>query len=111
VTVALGRATYRSTVAARGGRFLLPVSAAQREAAGVAAGDSVEVTLEVDPAPREVDVPPALAAALTEDPAARVAFEALSYSKRKEMARSVREAKQDATRERRLAAALASLRS
>src|SRR4051794_18011816 len=92
VTVALGRTTYRSTVAARGGRFLLPVSAENREAAGVAAGDEVEVTLELDNAPREVELPPALASALAADPAAQAAFDALSYTRRKEMARTVREA-------------------
>ena len=47
-------------------------------------------------------MPPALAAALDADPALRSAFDALSYSVRKEHARSVAEAKQDATRERRI---------
>ena len=48
VTVSLNGYTYRSTVAAYGDVFMLPLSAAHREAAGVVAGDQVEVTIELD---------------------------------------------------------------
>ena len=67
-----------------GGEFLLGLNRAVREAAGAEAGDTVEVAIEVDSAPREVEVPDALARALAEDPEAKAAFEALSFTHRKE---------------------------
>ena len=106
VRVTINGYTYRSTVASMGGRFLLPVSAEVRSAAGVHAGDEVEVRVELDTAPREVDVPPELAAALERAPEVKTAFDSLSYTKRKEMARSVADAKTPQTRDRRIAKAI-----
>ena len=103
VTVSLNGYTYRSTVAAYGDVFMLPLSAAHREAAGVKAGDSVEVTIELDLAPRTVEIPADLAAALSEKPGATAAFDALSYTIRKEYVRQVEEAKAQETRDRRIA--------
>jgi hypothetical protein len=102
-----GRHTYRTTVAPYGGEFFIPVSAENRTAAGLTAGDLVEVTLVVDTEERTVDVPPELDAAL--DDSARARFEKLSYTRRKEMARAVREAKAEATRDRRIAKILEEL--
>ncbi|MDT7576481.1 MAG: hypothetical protein QOH17_2814 [Pseudonocardiales bacterium] len=110
VRVTIGGYTYRSTVARMGGRFLLPVSAEVRKAAGVAAGDEVDVELVLDDAPREVPVPDDLAAALDAVPGARARFDALSYTARKEHVRAVEEAKAAATRERRIAKAVDTLR-
>jgi uncharacterized protein YdeI (YjbR/CyaY-like superfamily) len=81
-----------------------------REAAGAEAGDTVEVEIALDAAPREVDVPEALAAALARDGAAKEAFDGLAYSHRKEFARWVAEAKREETRDRRVATALEMLR-
>lgn len=106
VTVGLGRHSYRSTVAVRAGRFLIPVSAAHREAAGLKAGDPVEVTLDLDTAPRTVEIPADLEAALSQI-GARAAFDALAPSKRKEAVRQLDEAKTPETRERRLAKIMA----
>lgn len=111
VTVDIGDHRYRTTIVSMGGRFLLGVNAEQRGATGVQAGDVVELTIEVDDAPREVEVPPALQAALDADPVAKAAWDRLSYTNRKEHARSIAEAKADETRERRLAKTLAALRS
>ena len=61
VRVTINGYTYRSTVAVLGGRFMIGVSNEVRAASGVAAGDEVEVELELDTAPREVSVPPELA--------------------------------------------------
>jgi uncharacterized protein YdeI (YjbR/CyaY-like superfamily) len=61
-------------------------------------------------APREVELPEALAGALAGDPAASAAFDALAYTHRKEYARWVQEAKRDETRQRRVAQALQMLR-
>jgi len=109
VRVALGDHELRTTVGVMGGRFWIPVTAATRAASGVAAGDRVTVTLRLDTEPREVDVPPALAAALKKNPAARRRFESLSNSGKKRHTLSVEGAKTDETRDRRVAKAIAEL--
>ncbi len=92
-----------------GGRFLISLSAENRAAAGVAAGDEVEVDLELDDAPREVEVPADLATALSQDDAALANFEALPYSHRKEWVRWVTEAKKPDTRTIRITKTVQSL--
>jgi bifunctional DNA-binding transcriptional regulator/antitoxin component of YhaV-PrlF toxin-antitoxin module len=109
VVVTVGGTTYRSTVAPRGGQFLIPLSAERREAAGVAAGDTVDVDLELDTEPRVVEVPPDLAAALDAAPAARRRFDAMSYSHQLQHVLAVTDAKTEATRESRVAAVLAAM--
>jgi len=111
VTVSLNGYTYRNTVAAYGDLFMLPLSAEHRAAAGVQAGDLVEVTIALDLAPRIVEVPADLAAALAATPGATAAFAALSYTMRKEYVRQVEEAKAAATRERRIAGILVKLKA
>jgi uncharacterized protein YdeI (YjbR/CyaY-like superfamily) len=103
--------TWRTTVTRMGGEYLLGLSRAVREAAGVEAGDEVAVALSLDTAPREVEIPEALAQALAGDPDAQAAFEKLSYSHRKEYARWVDEAKREETRHRRVEKTLEKLRS
>lgn len=103
-------AEFRTTVAVYGGRYYLGFNSELRDRAGIAIGDQVEVTLELDREPRTVDVPPALAAALEKDPTAKTAFEGLSFTHRNEYARWIAEAKRDETRERRLERAVAMLR-
>jgi len=103
--------TWRASVARMGGESLLGLNRAVRQEAGVEAGDSVAVRLELDTAPREVDVPEALATALAADDVARAAFEKLAYTHRKEFARWVDEAKRDETRGRRVAKTLEMLRA
>ena len=109
ITVAIGDYRYRTTIVSMGGRFLFGVNAEQRKATGLKAGDEVTLTIEVDDAPREVDVPPELQAALDADPAAAAVYAALSYTNRKEIARGIAEAKAADTRQRRLDKALATL--
>jgi hypothetical protein len=110
VRVTIGGHTYRSSVASRGGRFLVPLSAENRSAAGVAAGDEVEVELEVDTEPREVAVPADLAAALKGSEPARRAFERLPYSHQLRHVLAVEGAKAADTRRRRIDKALEMLR-
>ena len=110
VHVTIGGHTYRSTVAVRGGQFLIPLSAENRTAAGVAAGDEVEVELTLDTAPREVEVPADLAEALASDPAARKAFDGLPFTHRNEYVRWIEEAKKPETRVDRVAKTLAKLK-
>jgi hypothetical protein len=109
VRVTIGGHTYRTTVAARGERFLLPLSAENRERAGVAAGDEVDVEIELDTEPREVTVPPDLAAALADDAPAREFFEGLSYSQKQGYVLPIEQAKTGETRERRIAKAVGML--
>jgi bifunctional DNA-binding transcriptional regulator/antitoxin component of YhaV-PrlF toxin-antitoxin module len=109
VKVTIAGYTYRSTVAAYGDVFMLPLSKEHREAAGVKPGDKVEVTLELDVEPRTVAVPADLAAALAEKPGATAAFDALSYSARKEHVRQVESARAQETRERRIAGIVAKM--
>lgn len=109
VIVTMNGFTYRSTVAAYGDVYMLPLSQERRAAAGVAPGDVVEVTLELDTAPRTVELPDDLAAALAAQPGARAAFDALSYTARKEHVRQVTEAKAQETRERRITKIVAGL--
>lgn len=110
VKVTVGGHTYRSTVAAYGDVYMLPLSAENRTAARVNAGDQVEVTLELDLEPRTVAVPDDLAAALAAKPGAAEAFAALSYSARKEFVRQVESAKAEETRTRRIASIVAKVR-
>ncbi|MFG1707476.1 YdeI/OmpD-associated family protein [Nonomuraea sp. M3C6] len=109
VTVTINSYSYRSTVAVMGGRFMLPLSAENRQRAGVAAGDEVEVSLELDTAPREVKVPADLAEALDRAPEARKFFESLSYSRKSRYVLQVEGAKKAETRQRRIADTIAKL--
>ena len=103
VQVTINGHSYGSTVAAMGGRFMLPVSAENRTAAGVAAGDQVEVELVLDGAPRVVTVPDDLRAALDAAPVAARRFAAQSYSHQRAHVLSVEGAKAAETRARRVA--------
>jgi hypothetical protein len=97
---------HRTTVTRMRGEYLFGFSKAAREAAGLTAGDTVTFTLELDAAPREVEVPPALGHALERDPAAKRKYEALAFTHRKEFARWIAEAKKNETREKRVAQAI-----
>jgi hypothetical protein len=110
VRVTLNDHAYRSTIASRGDRFLLPVSGEHRAAAGVAAGDEVEVTLELDTEPREVAIPPALAEPLAHDPDAQRFFAGLTASQQSTFTKPIEDAKTDETRARRVEKALLALR-
>ena len=103
VRVTLGGHTFRSTIAIYGADFYLPLKAANREEAGVAAGDFVDVTVELDEEPRIVEIPDDLAAALAADGDASAAFDRLSYSHRREYVEWIDEAKRAETRARRIA--------
>lgn len=109
VVVTIAGHSYRSTVASMGGVYLVGVSAENRAAAGVAAGDEIEVELQPDTAPREIEVPADLAAALAGDDPAWARFEGLSYSAKRGLVDPIRQAKTPETRQRRIAKALTAL--
>lgn len=107
VKVMLPDHTYASTVAVMGGKFMIALSRANRDAAGLKAGDSVEVTLELDQEPRTVAVPSDLQKALdTAGVTAR--FNALAPSKRKAFVQQLEDAKTEETRTRRVTKVVAS---
>ncbi len=108
VTVTVNGFTYRSTLAVMGGRHLLPFSSDKRAATGLAGGDPIVVDLELDTAPRTVEVPDDLAAALAEAGVA-AAFDALAPSARKAHVTNVEGAKAPETRARRISAIVAKL--
>ena len=101
---------WRTTTAVYGGEAMVGLNKEVQRAAGVEAGARVTMRLERDDAPREVEVPEALAAALAGDAAAKSAFDALPYTHRKEYARWIDEAKRDETRRRRVQRAVEMLR-
>ncbi len=108
VIVTVNGYSYPSTIAVMGGQYLLPLAAVHREAAGVAGGETYEVTLAHDTSPRDTPVPDDLAEALAAA-GVRDAFDALAPSHRKEHVRSVTEAKAAATRQRRIEKVVAAL--
>ncbi len=110
VRVNINGYTYRSTVASMGGRFMLPISAEHRSAAGVAAGETVDVDLELDTEPREVTVPSDLTAALDQEPDVRRFFDGLSYSNKRRHVLAIDGAKTPETRQRRIEKAVAMFR-
>lgn len=109
VNVLVAGFAYRSTIAPMGGKFLIPLSAARRTEAGVKGGDEVEVELTLDTAPRAVEVPSDLAAALDAEPQARAFFQSLSYSNQLKHVLSVTDAKTEETRRKRIAKAMGML--
>jgi hypothetical protein len=111
VVVSVGAHTYRSSVAPYDGRYMISLSAENRAKAGVAAGDEVDVDIEVDEAPREVAVPADFAAALEAHPAARKAFDALSFSNKQRHVLAIEGAKTPQTRQRRIDKAVDTLLS
>jgi hypothetical protein len=109
VVVTIKGYSFRTTVAPMGGRYLIGVSAENRAGAGVKAGDKLSVTVELDTAPREVEVPKYIADAFKKA-GVRDAFDKLSYTYRKEHVRSIEDAKTDETRQRRLTKVIDSLK-
>ncbi len=110
IKVTVNGYTYRTALASRGEQCLFGVSAEVREAAHLTGGDTVDVEIELDTAPRVVDIPPELAKALAAEPRVKAAFEELSNSKKKLYTYPIEQAKTDETRERNVQKALAGLR-
>jgi hypothetical protein len=110
VRVTINGHTYRSTLASRGGQFMISRSAENRASAGVAAGDEVEVDIELDTEPREVAVSPDLAEALKQEMDAKRYFEGLSYSQKQRHVLPIEQAKTAETRQRGIDKALSMLR-
>ena len=110
VTVTINGYTYRNTVAVLQGRYMIGVSAENRGPAGVSGGDEVDIDLELDTAPRVIEVPPDLEAALDAEPAAKATFDKLSYSNKSWHVLQATGTNNPDTRARRIEKSVAALR-
>ena len=110
VSVTINGSTYRSTLAVVDGKSMVGVSADVRAAAGVAGGEVVDVELELDTAPREVEVPDDFAKVLRKDKQAQAKFDSLSYSAKQRLVLPISGAKKPETRERNIDKAMGELR-
>ena len=110
VIVTIDGRSARLRVTRMGGPACIGLSKASRAALGVELWDVVDAEIALDEAERTVELPPELERAFDEYAGAKDAFEALSYTRRKEIARGISEAKQEATKQRRLEKALGELR-
>ena len=110
VSVTINGVSYRSTIAVYGGKSYLLTRKEIRDAAKLAPGKRAHVTLEADTALRTVVAPSDLARALT-SAKLRPAFDALSFTRRKEHVEAVAGAKRPETRAARIAKVVAELRA
>jgi hypothetical protein len=110
VLVTVNGYDYRSTVAVMGGRYMIGISAAIRQATGLKGGDPIRVTLAVADTPREVEVPADFAAALAVDESVGAFFASLSNSLQRYHVDSINGAKSLETRQRRIEKAVSLFR-
>jgi uncharacterized protein YdeI (YjbR/CyaY-like superfamily) len=110
VTITINGHSWKSRVAILRGRYLLGLSNANRQAAGVVTGDEVEVEVDADAEPPVVVEPADFARALDADPVARAAYDRLAYSHKREHVLAIEGAKKPETRMRRIEKAVAMLR-
>jgi Bacteriocin-protection, YdeI or OmpD-Associated/Domain of unknown function (DUF1905) len=106
-----GGTPFRGRLSVYGGKTYLGLNKEIRDAAGIDVGDRVDVVLDRDEAPREVEIPQELLAAFERDTAAKAAFDKMAFTHRREYARWIAEAKKEETRERRAAKALEMLKA
>ena len=109
VRVTINGYTFRNTIAVYGSEYFQGVSAKDREGAGIAAGDEIDVDIELDTEPREVVVPDDFAKALKRESAAKRFFDGLSYSNRRRIVLAIEDAKTPETRQRRITKSVANL--
>lgn len=109
VTASFNGVPYRGSIVRMGGDAVLGVQKAIMAEAGVSVGDTLRIEVSNDDVPRVVELPDELAKALRANRTARRVFEGLSYSHRREYARSVAEAKRPETRVRRAERAIEQL--
>jgi len=101
VKAVVNGAEYRGSIMRMGGEYMLGIPKVFRDAAGIAAGDNIVVTIEKDEVPRTVETPKDLAAALKKA-GLSADWGKLGYTHKKEHVRAIEEAKQPETRTRRI---------
>ena len=110
VVITLNKYTYRSTVAVMKGMYLVSLSADNRTKAKVAGGDELEITIELDTAPRTTELPADFKKILDKNKVAAVAYEKLAPSRKKSMVLSITDAKTEETRTKRIEKAISGLK-
>jgi len=110
VVAKLGKYAFRTTIAVYGGKSYVGVRKSHREAGKLEPGQTIEVVIELDDAPRTVTPPKELAAAMKKDAKARAAWEALSFTHQREHAEAIEDAKKPETRARRVEKTIAMLK-
>ena len=110
VRVTINGYSYRSAIAVMGGTYMLGISDDVRQSAQVAAGDTIDVDVELDTKPRDVEVPPELAKAMAKDAKAKKYFEGLSYSGKYRLVAPIANGKTADTRQRNLEKAMRELK-
>ncbi len=111
VLVTINGHTFSTTIGSVKGAFKIPVSAERRGLIDAAAGDSVKVSLTLDAAPAEIEVPEDLARALSSDPDAAAFFAGLTPSQKRAFIDPIEQAKTADTRTRRVEKAAAAVRA
>lgn len=109
VVITLNQYTYRSTVAVMGGKYMVSLSAENRKNAKVSGGDELEINIELDTAPRIVELPADFQKSLDKNKAAKTAFDKLSPSRKKAIVLSITDAKTEETRMKRIEKAIHTL--
>jgi hypothetical protein len=111
VKVTIKGYTYRTTIAAMGGRLFVPLRRSHREAAGLDGTETIQVRIERDTETREVTPPPDLVTALRASPPAWARYQEMSYTHQREYVEAIEEAKKPETRARRVAGAVEAIRA
>lgn len=93
-------AEFRQTLVKYAGAWRLYVNGVMLKASRAKVGDEVKIVVEFDPSPPIVEMPPALEQALRRDRMARIAFEKLVPSRKKEILRYIGSLKSEASIER-----------
>ena len=109
VAVTVNGFEFRSSIAKMGGTYWLGVSAERRAAGGLQGGETYDLDIELDSAPRVIEVPDDLRAALDAEPAARDTWQRLSYSHQRQHVDAINQAKAAETRARRIVKAVEKL--
>jgi hypothetical protein len=111
ISITINGHSWRSRIALMRGQCLVGISAANRAAAGINPGDSVEVQLELDEGPRDVVEPQDLAVALDAIKRARDAFDRLPFGLKRKHVAAIDDAKSPEVRHRRIVRLVTSLDS
>jgi hypothetical protein len=109
VNVTVNGYPFRTTIADMGSGPKIGFNAVVRKGAGISAGETATIEVELDTAERTVTVPPDLTAAMTA--ADRALFDKLSYTHRREHVQAIEDAKKPETRERRIAKTIEMVRA
>jgi hypothetical protein len=110
VIVTLNGYSYRSAVGKMNGKFMISLSAENRKKANVNGGDSVEINIALDTAPRVTEIPADLQRALDSNKTAKLNFEKLAPGKKKAIVISITDAKTEETKIKRIDKAIEALK-